>query len=133
MTLSKVKDYMTTGVITIDSSSTVKQACEKMREAGVSGLFVTSQDGEVGVFTDTDLLRLLSEGKSVNTELKEVMSREIYSVSPEASLEEAAKLIRKNRVSRLFVFSGNPSDEKPKGIISVTDIIRALRDRLSFK
>ncbi len=123
---------MTSVVITADENATVKQACQMMTEEGVSGLFVTSESGETGVFTDTDLLLLLSRGKPIDTKLKEVMSRDIFYVSPEASLKEAAEFIKKNGVSRLFV-SNNSSGEKPEGIISVTDIIRALRDRLNFK
>ncbi len=123
---------MTSVVITADENATVKQACQMMTEEGVSGLFVTSESGETGVFTDTDLLLLLSRGKPIDTKLKEVMSRDIFYVSLEASLKEAAEFIKKNRVSRLFV-SNNSSGEKPEGIISVTDLIRALRDRLNFK
>ncbi len=131
--MSKVRGYMSSVVITVDEDATVKQACQMMNEEGVSGLFVTSESGETGVFTDTDLLLLLSRGKPTDTKLKEVTSRDIFYVSPEASIKEAAEFIKANGVSRLFVSNNNSSGEKPEGIISVTDIIRALRDRLNFK
>lgn len=127
-----VRDYMTSGVLTIDSSSSVSEACNIMKDNRVSGLFVTSTGGERGVFTDTDLIRLLSEGKSLRTPLHEVMSRKIVSIEPEATLEEAARRLRKEKVSRLFVFKGK-GKRKPEGILSVSDIIQALDKRLSFK
>jgi len=128
----KVRNHMTSGVLTIDSSSSVSEACEIMRDNRISGLFVTSTGGGQGVFTDTDLVRLLSEGKGLETPLHEVMSREIVSVEPDSTLEEAAGLLRKKKVSRLFVFKGGGKN-KPVGILSVSDVIRALSERLSFK
>ncbi len=122
----KVKDYMTRGIVKIDADATVKDACKLMAEKRVSGLFVTGE--KKGVFTDTDLINLLSQGKSLNTKLEEVMSTTIYSIPEDASIREAAQEIKKNGVSRLFVFN---HQEEPVGIISMGDIIRALRD--SFK
>lgn len=117
---------MSRGVIKIQANATVREACKLMTEKQVSGLFVTGE--EKGVFTDTDLINLLSQGKSLDTKLKDVMSTTIYSINQEATLKEAAETIKKNGVSRLFVFNHS---EEPIGIISVSDIIRALRD--SFK
>lgn len=53
---------------------------------------------------------------------KDIMSNLVFSISPEASLVEAAELMEKNNVHRLPVIEG----EKLVGILSRADLIRAL-------
>lgn len=51
--------------------------------------------------------------------MKDVMSRNVKTISPEATMEEAALKMRKNKIGCLVVVEG----EKPIGIITERDLV----------
>jgi CBS domain-containing protein len=58
MTRRKVRDLMTTGVVTVTEDVPFKELAEIMAERGVSALPVLDHQGRVtGVVSETDLLR----------------------------------------------------------------------------
>jgi CBS domain-containing protein len=106
-----------------------------MRNEGISGLLVVNSEGRpVGVVSDTDMVRALSRGMEKDTRVAEIMSTSFFAISPEATLREAAKLMREWRVSRLFVVRGamgrTELAQMPEGIITISDLISALRGKL---
>jgi CBS domain-containing protein len=62
--------------------------------------------------------------KITSTEIKDVMSKNVITISPSATLVEAAELIEKHDVNRLPVVS----DGKLIGIVARADLIKALVD-----
>ncbi|MEM5793828.1 MAG: CBS domain-containing protein [Candidatus Aenigmatarchaeota archaeon] len=60
--------------------------------------------------------------KILKVKVRDVMSKEVVSVNPEASLIEAASLMEKNDVNRLPVIE----NDKLVGIIAREDLIKAL-------
>ncbi|NOZ59007.1 MAG: CBS domain-containing protein [Euryarchaeota archaeon] len=135
----KVSDFLKKPLITVEEDMSLRDTARVMRNEGISGLLVVSGEGmPVGVVSDTDMVRALSRGVSRDTRVGEIMSRSFFGVSPEATLREAARLMRENGVSRLFVVKGAEGrtelSHMPEGIISISDIISAVAGRgLSFK
>ncbi|MEM5883030.1 MAG: CBS domain-containing protein, partial [Candidatus Aenigmatarchaeota archaeon] len=60
--------------------------------------------------------------KILKVKVKDVMTKEVITISPEASLIEAASLMEKNDVNRLPVIE----NDKLVGIIAREDLIKAL-------
>ncbi len=86
-----------------------------LQERRVSGLPVVKRGEVVGMITRTDLLRNREEDQ-----IALVMSRNPITVSPDATLVEAAKLLLLHDIRRLPVVE----DKKLVGIITIADLIK---------
>jgi CBS domain-containing protein len=139
-------DVMRRDIVTVLPSDTVEHAARLMLEHRVSGLPVTDGQGSVvGVVTEADLLhrvendtdrspplwqlifaspeRLAAEFvKSTGRRVKDVMTREVFTVRDTALLAEIAELFDRKKIKRAPVLS----DGKLVGIVTRTDLLRAL-------
>jgi len=137
----KVKDVMTRGVFTIPQDASVKQAVEMLADNDVSGLAITSVDGElVGVLSETDMAKVVSKGVESNEDLdkikvSEIMSAPAITIDKEESLREACNLMCKNNIHRLIIQQevkrGNQIKYFPSGIISISDVVKVMAGRWS--
>ena len=116
-----VKDVMTKNVITIDSNQTILDAYRKYRDTKVGSLIVTEHNQLVGIVTERDLIEKAIDKDLKTTQIKDIMTSSVITISPLDRLETALKIMKKNRVKKLPVISCN----KLKGIITVTDIAYA--------
>lgn len=117
-----VQDAMNKNVKTIRPDSTVKEAAEIMSKNRIGSLVVLSPSGQVkGIVTERDIIDdVVIEGKdSNNVKVDEIMTRDIVTVDPHASLEDAADIMTKNRIKKL------PVVEKGSlvGIITASDLV----------
>lgn len=119
-----VKDVMTADVVTVSPTTSVYAAAKIMAEEEVGSLVVTVGEKPVGVLTERDVVRrVVAAGLSPRrTSVEDVMTSPVVVVGENTSLEEAVAIMASNRVRRLLVVR----DEKLVGIVTVTDIVRAL-------
>jgi CBS domain-containing protein len=109
--------------------TTVAEACLTLRDRRV-GCLVVARDGEVqGIFSAGDVVTgVVAEGRDPATvTVAEVMSRDVATVTLEASSQDAAALLRGHRLRYLPVVG-------PRGllgVVSLGDIARyyAVRER----
>ncbi len=126
-----VTDYMTTPVETVRVGESLIAANELFAGQGVSALGVVDDDGVLkGVISRTDILHaaVYKHGETFRVPdraVEELMKSPALQVGAKASVAEAAKLMLKNRVHRVFV----TRDEKPEGVISTRDLMRAVREK----
>ena len=124
----KVKDIMTTDVVTITSDTDVVYAFEKLMKHKISSLPVVDGDELVGIITATDVgHNLILDKYELGTRVEEIMIKPVITVSPEDSLETAIKLM-KGSVSSSGILNQLPvmEDGKLVGIISDGDIIQEI-------
>ena len=77
-------------------SATVQQACQRMRRGRAGAVLIGSNDGRLrGIFTRGDAVnRVLAEGKNPSeTTLDEVMTTSLRTVSPNATVIDALRLM----------------------------------------
>ena len=119
-----VNDLMTKNVLTVYAHSNVRNAIKMMADNNIGSVLVIDSEGPRGVFTERDLLsKVLARGRDGdNSLLMEVMSPAFPAIDSGATLAEAAKAMLEKK-SRLMVFEGS----ELKGIVTATDIIRAIR------
>ncbi len=112
------------GVYAIGPEATVLEALKKLAEHDVGALLVMEGDRLRGVFSERDYARkLVLLGRfSKDTRVEEVMTQEVITVSPEADLSEAMRLMTEHRVRHLPVVEG----EKVVGVISIGDAVKAI-------
>ena len=121
--MPKVKDVMTTTVITIESNKTVAEATALMAENDVSNLIVMDNNTPIGIVTERDFVRrVLAKDKPSKTKISEIMSTPLKLIDPDASLKEAARIMVRKRIRRLPVIK----DNKLVGIITTSDFARHL-------
>ena len=124
----KVKEIMTSDVITTTPDVDVICAFEKLMKHKISSLPVIEDDKLVGIITATDVgHNLILDKYELGTSVKEIMIKPVVTVSPEDSLEEAIKIMKEG-VSSSGILNQLPVLENDKlvGIISDGDIIQEI-------
>ena len=117
-----VRDVMTRPVITADADIDVLTAAKRMALANVGCLIiVVSGEKPIGILTERDLVKKIVAKATDPQAVKvgDVMSSPLVTISPEASLRDAASLMLKSGVKRLPV----TSNERLVGIITDTDLV----------
>lgn len=138
----KVRDVMTTDPLRVSPDTGLREAARLMVRHRVSGLPVVDEAGHlVGILTEGDFIRqeatrdrphgvslldaLFGEGElpAVTAEtVAEVMTRSVVTITPEATLGEAARVMGRRNIKSLPVVD---LDGELVGIISRSDVVGA--------
>ncbi|MBQ8017173.1 MAG: CBS domain-containing protein [Methanobrevibacter sp.] len=124
----KVKDIMTTEIITTTSDIDVVNAFEKLMEYKISSLPVVEDGKLIGIITATDVgHNLILDKYELGTSVEEIMITSVVTISPDDTLETAIKVMKEGTSSsgilnQLPVVDG----EELVGIISDGDIIQEI-------
>lgn len=127
-----VKDFMTRKVVYISPDTTVSHAADLMREQGLHRLPVIENDQLVGLVTEGTIAQASpSKATSLSiyemnyllnkTKVKDVMIRDVVTVSGYASLEDATYLMLKNKIGILPVVDNH----QVYGVITDSDVFQA--------
>ena len=144
----KVKDIMSRDVETLAPDTSVEEAAKTLSETGISGLPVVKDGKLVGIVSESDLIvkdkklhfpdyinviggiiylesykKFREEFKKfIAVEVKDLMTEDVITISPEATVEDAATLMSDKDVNRLPVVEG----DKLVGIVTRGDIVKDL-------
>jgi CBS domain-containing protein len=122
-----VQDVMSSTVCLIDLSDPIWEAARVMAENDVGALPVAESDCVVGMITDRDIaVRAVAEGRSPDTPVGDVMSKEIVYCFDDDDVDRVARRMGDHKIRRLPVVN---RDKRLVGIVSLGDL--ALTDRLS--
>lgn len=122
----KVKEIMTSNVITISPEEDVVHAFEKLMKHKLSAMPVMEDDELVGIITSTDLgHNLILDKYELGTQVKNVMVKDVITVSPDDTVSEAINIMKDSTpgndiINQLPVLKNG----KLVGIISDGDIIK---------
>ncbi len=119
----KVKDIMTTNVVTIAASALVSEAIGLMRSNKIHSLIIKPRASEkgYGIITEADVAyKVIAIGEDPKAlKVSDIMTKPCIVVPPEMTVENAARLFANNRLHRAPVVK-----DDLLGILSVTDILR---------
>jgi CBS domain-containing protein len=123
----KTIDELVTGrpLVTIGEDATALRACEDMRDHRVGAvLIVDGRGAPVGIFTERDLMiRVIVEGKDpALVRIGELMTRDLFTVSPERTLSDAAQEMQARHIRHVPVVRGG----KVVALLSLRDLLREL-------
>lgn len=116
-----VKDIMSTPVITVPSDMPLDDLSDYMMIHKHMGYPVTENTKLVGIVTVNDLHG--HKKNSVSTQIKDIMSTPVITISPENNAIDAFKIMAKNKVGRLILTKNNHI----QGIITRSDLFHAVR------
>ena len=114
-----------------DTTETVWQAAERMRQRAVGTLVVLDQDrAPIGIITDRDLVeRVLADGKDArSTTVDQVMTRQPKTVTEDSPIEHALSVMRAHRMRRLPVVGDSG---KLVGLLSLDDVLMLLAEEFA--
>lgn len=117
----QLRQVMTANPLTIRGDSTVADAAMAMASADVGPIPVVTTEGEVyGMITDRDItVRVVAQHKDPETcTVSEVCSSEVVSCPPDATVEQAAQLMRERALRRVPVVE----NKRVIGIVSLGDL-----------
>jgi IMP dehydrogenase len=119
--VKKSESGMIVDPITLDPDQKIYTALEIMKQYRISGLPVVKKGKLVGILTNRDLRFETKLEKPISS----VMTKENLVTAPTGiSLEEAKKLLHKNRIEKLLVVDEN---NNLKGLITVKDIEKTVQ------
>lgn len=144
------RDIMTKDVITVSPQTTVAEIAALLTKHGIAGVPVVDDERRVvGVVTEADLvvrsarphfphyIQLL-EGfvflespkrfdeevrKMIAMTAEEIMTRDVITCSPDATVEDVATLMVDRNVNRIMVTEG----DRLVGVVTRADIVKTLR------
>ena len=118
----KVSKIMTRDVRLLNPDNTIREAASLMAEIDSGALPVGENDRLVGMVTDRDIvIRAVAQGKSVDTKIADVMSKEMLYCFDTDEIDDVARNMGKARVRRLPVVN---RDKRLVGIVSLGDVAR---------
>lgn len=130
-----VRDYMTDKVIAIGSKIDLIEALEMMNKRRIRRLPVVDGGKLVGILTKSDIYAALGPVENVDQytargrkSVGALMTPNPATVGPDETLEAAAALMYRKRISGLPVVDGG----KLAGVITETDVFRAMIEMLGF-
>ena len=120
----KISEVMTPNVELASPTDTVQQAAKLMARIDAGVLPVGENDRLVGMITDRDIaIRAVGEGRGPDTQVSEIMSREVKYCFDDDDIEEVAMKMSDAQVRRFPVISRD--DKKLIGIVSLGDLSRS--------
>ena len=130
VSILQVKDYMSISVLAVDESESVYDAANKMIKYNIGCILVMRNKQVAGLLTKGDVIKraLLEQLDAKKVSAGVIMSKPVVTISPEASLEDAARLMVAKNVSKLPVMSQGAL----VGIITSTDILRIEPTQINY-
>ncbi|WP_456342274.1 KpsF/GutQ family sugar-phosphate isomerase [Thermovibrio sp.] len=120
--LSKVKEIMRKGeeIPKVTPETLLKDAILEISSKKLGATLVVDGNRLVGIITDGDLRRALEKGATLETKVKDIMTKNPKKISEEAYGEEALREMEKYKITVLPVVDG---EGRLKGIIHLHDIL----------
>jgi IMP dehydrogenase len=116
--VKRAESGMILGPVTARPTQSLRAALEVMREHDISGVPVVEGDRPVGILTARDI----RFEQNLDQPVSALMTRELVTVPPGVSVDEAKRLLHKHRIEKLLVVDG---DGKLAGLITIKDILQA--------
>lgn len=128
----KISEYMDTEVPVVSHETPVIEAVDFLLDQKVTGAPVVDRTGNlVGIITETDLLKLLTEGvrgePPTDATVAEYMTRDVITIPPTVDIYYIAGMFLANKFRRLPVVE----DGKIVGAITRYDLLRVVRSLFS--
>jgi CBS domain-containing protein len=123
----KVKDILKAKgdfVLSVTPDTIIFDALCLMSEKNVGALLVIEDEKLVGIFSERDYARkiILMGRTSLDTQVSEIMTPDVISVSPEETIDGCMLVMSEKRIRHLPVVQSN----KVVGVISIGDVVRSV-------
>jgi len=125
-----VKDYMTSKMVTVNQDLSISDIANVMVNKNISSVALTDERHRIsGILTERDIVKAVAKGSVLkNSPASSMKWPSLVSISDDAHIEDAAKLMAINGIRHLLV--SDRLTQHIVGIITVTDLARYLKGTL---
>jgi len=128
----QARDLMSRPVRQLTAATPVRDAAAFLLRHGISGAPVLDEHGRwIGVFTQNDLARSVEHRLMPptpedlgRTPVKKFMTPGLFTVFPEATMEEVVRTMTTFKIHRVFVI--DEAEGTLQGVITIMDVLRRL-------
>ena len=115
-----IREVMTADPRTVSTDATLQDAAREMKSDDIGAVLVEDKGSVAGILTDRDIVvRAIAEGRDPSsTKVGDVASRDVTTLTPDSSVEDAIRIVREQHVRRIPVVQ----DGRPAGIVSIGDL-----------
>jgi CBS domain-containing protein len=115
-----IREVMTSDPRTVRPDATLQDAAREMSSGDIGAVLVEDNGNVAGILTDRDIVvRAIAEGRDPSsTKVADVASRDVKTLTPDSSVEDAIRIVREQNVRRIPVVQ----DGRPAGIVSIGDL-----------
>jgi CBS domain-containing protein len=120
----KIEDWMSKPVKSVTKDISVRKAIKMMDEGNFGVLPVVENGKPIGIVTERDILRRVA-AKNMDmdkTNVEAIMTKNPVTISHDASILEATRLMSENNFRRLLVVKGG----KLVGVVTAKDVIEVM-------
>jgi CBS domain-containing protein len=115
----QVRDVMTPATVTESRHDSIRTAAERMWRQQTGSLLITDGGRLAGIITERDLLRAVALGADPDeTSIDDAMTAEVFTVSPDMQLQDAARAMATRWIRHLPVVEG----DQLLGVVSMRDV-----------
>src|SRR5919107_2055888 len=117
----EVSEVMTKEVVTVGPHYNVADVASLMDAKGIGSVIVLEDERVLGILTERDILKVIGAGEDPkNVAAHEALSDDLYTIDPDATIEDAASQMTQAKVRHLPVIA----KDQIVGIISIRDVVR---------
>lgn len=130
-TIEKLIDSSNSEVWIVSPEETVFEAIKIMNDKSVGALPVIENNQLVGIISERDYARkvILEDRSSKETLVNEIMTTQVFHVSPDQKVEECMTLMTEHHIRHLPVVA----DGRLSGMISIGDVVKFIISDQRFK
>ncbi len=122
----QISEVMQKDIKFANINDSIKTVAELMRDEDIGSVPVLDGERAVGFVTDRDIvIHCVASGHNLDESISDAMSKEVFFVKEDQSLEEATKLMAEKQISRIVVVDRS---EKPIGVVSLQDLTQESED-----
>jgi CBS domain-containing protein len=126
--MATVKNLLNTKGIevwTVPITATVKETLKLLAEKNIGAVLVLEDEKIVGIFSERDYARHAAQNESMLLDelVSGLMTRSVYYVSPQQTVDECMALMTSKHIRHLPVLE---AEQKLVGLISIGDVVRQL-------
>ncbi len=118
-----VDEFTTPNPLKVEVGTSLNQAWETMFSNKIRHILVHKENDIVGIVSSRDLTTFSQASNFEELKVEDIMSKDIYTVSPETKLYEVALKMSKEKIGSAVIY--DPT-EKSLGIFTATDALNAL-------
>lgn len=120
-----------TKVYSIAPNETVYQAISKMDKHDIGALIVLEDQQLKGIISERDYRsKVILKGRSSkSTNVHEIMSEDVYCVTPEESVEACMSIMTDKKIRHLPIMK----DDTVGGVVSIGDLVKSIISKQKFE
>jgi CBS domain-containing protein len=117
--MRKIADIMSADCVTVTPQDNIKEVAALMKSHDIGFIPVIEGRKLIGVVTDRDLvIRGYADNRPGTTSVREVLTEDVQTISPNMSVDEAASIMASGQIRRLPVVENGHL----QGVVSLGDL-----------